>query len=64
MTTLREARERKGLTQAQVADMCQMTRAHYGLVEQRRSGLRPELAARVAVVLELTLAEVLGVDAP
>ena len=57
---LRSTRQRTGMTQQQVADAAGMTRSHYSLVELGLSGIAPEKACRLAVILGLTLDELYG----
>lgn len=57
---LRQIREERGLTQAELADRVYVTRSAIAQVETGRSGMSTEVMQRVARVLEVSLDELTG----
>ena len=60
---LHDAREAKGLSQAQVADKLGIAQQSYAAWERRQVALRPQQLAQIAALLEVTAEHLLGLTA-
>lgn len=59
---LRTARERKGMTQKEVADAIGVAKSTYSLYESGNRGLNVMLIKKLANVLKVSADELLGID--
>lgn len=57
---LKNAREAKGLTQAEVAELVSIAPSYYGRIEREDIGLSAKMAKKLAVVLDTDSAWLLG----
>ncbi len=49
---LRELRKKKGFTQSQVSELANIDRSHYAMIELGTRNPKPEIAMKIARVLE------------
>ncbi|MBA8735358.1 helix-turn-helix transcriptional regulator [Chromobacterium violaceum] len=62
LSPLREARKRMGMTQPELARQVSVTQGHISRLESRKDNASPDLAKRLAQVLDIPVTKILYPD--